>query len=456
MFHLFDFCLVALLFGAIIVVAWAMKRYVSLSDANMDSLKKQAAAEEKLSQIQKTEQTLAAAQERVLLLSQENERLRTMIEQKTLYYEEKDAFYKESDEKLKETFKALSSEALSANNSSFLKLAEAALSKFQEHAKGDLGQRQKAISELLAPIKEALSGVDKKVHELEKVRVGAYETLKLQVKDLIHSQKELKSETTNLVQALRAPNVRGRWGEMQLKRVVEMAGMLSHCDFTEQVSSDVDAQRYRPDMIVHLPGEKNIVVDAKAPLHAYLEALEAKTEHEKQSKMKLHAKQVRQHIIKLSSKGYWDSFKPTPEFVVLFLPGETFFSAALEQDPSLIELGAEHKVILSTPTTLIALLRSVSYGWRQEVLAKNAKAISDLGQEMHKRIYDMNEHFSRVGKNLSATVEAYNQTLGTLERRVLVSARKFEQLEAAKPSTKIEQKEPIEKLTKKLSSLTQT
>jgi DNA recombination protein RmuC len=232
-----------------------------------------------------------------------------------------------------------------------------------------------------------------------------------------------------------------------------MAGMVSHCDFVEQVSQGGGEDRLRPDMIVRLPGDKNIVVDAKAPLSGYLEALEAPDAESRLLKLKLHAKQVRQHIMKLSEKKYWDRFSPTPEFVVLFLPGETFFSAALEQDPSLIELGAEQKVILATPTTLIALLRAVSYGWRQEALARNAQEISELGQELHKRLADMAGHFSKVGKNLGGAVEAYNQTLGTLERRVLVTARKFKELGATPQKAEIEEADLIEKQPRVLEGI---
>ncbi len=402
--------------------------------------------------------------QRIVMLEEENKRLShevtelktnnaaltTELSYEKASFQEKLHLVHQAKKELENSFKALSTDALRANNQSFLELAQTTLEKFQESAKGDLETRQKAITDILSPVKETLSGVDQKLQELEKVRLTAYEGLKQQVADLVSSQKELKNETTNLVHALKTPSVRGRWGEMQLRRVVEMAGMLAHCDFYEQTSHTREEERLRPDMIIHLPGKKSIIVDAKAPLHSYLEALEAKDIETKNHKLKLHAKQVRSHILALASKAYWDKFDMSPEFVVLFLPGEIFFSAALEQDPTLIELGAENKVILATPTTLIALLRATSYGWRQESLAQNAKEISDLGQELYKRLADMGDHFSKVGKHLGNAVESYNSTLGTLERRVLVSARKFKDLSATSDKDLIEDIEPLDKMPRTL------
>ncbi len=336
----------------------------------------------------------------------------------------------ESMRRLEALFNGLSSEALRSNNEAFLQLARTQFEQLRSTATGDLEQRRQAVEQLVAPIRESLQRFDGKVQELERARTEAYGSLTAQVRLLAEGQRELRQETGSLVTALRAPAVRGRWGEMQLRRVVESAGMLEHCDFDQQATLPADGGPVRPDVVVHLAGGKHVVVDAKAPLEAYLAALEARSEEERLARLADHARQLRDHVVKLGAKSYWSKLEATPEFVVLFIPGETFFSAALEQDPSLIEEAARRQVILSTPTTLIAVLWAIAHGWREERLAENARAISDLGRDLHTRLGTLAGHFAKLKRSIDAVVRSYNEAAGSLETRVLVSARKLRDLGA--------------------------
>ncbi|MBR9779466.1 MAG: DNA recombination protein RmuC [Rhodospirillales bacterium] len=364
-------------------------------------------------------------------LSEESEKraiAETRLEKEREATTEKLAMLDDARTKLLDSFKALSSDALKVNNDEFMKLARENFSRMQEGAKGDLEKRQQAIDSLVKPIQERLQAFDTKVNELENSRKEAYGELRNQVGQLVESQTRLSKETQTLSSALRSSSsVSGKWGELQLRRIVELAGMLKHCDFEEQVHFNTDEGAQKPDMVIHLPGGKNIVVDAKAPTSAYLEAIDEKHDDiRREALMGTYVTNVRKVISDLSKKSYWKSVD-SPEFVVLFLPGESFFSAALERDPRLIEDSFRDGVILATPTTLLGLLKAVAYGWRQEALAENARDISEIGQQLFDRLGTLAKNFALMGKSLESTVKNYNKTLGTLEGTVLVSARKLKE-----------------------------
>lgn len=376
--------------------------------------------------------------------------LTTRLEQERKSNQEKIELLSNAEEKLADAFKALSADALRSNNHSFLQLAKENLQTFQETAKGDLEQRQQALNQIIRPLKESLDKVDNKIGELEKTRAGAYSELREQVKALATSQSQLQAETGNLVKALRVPHIRGRWGEIQLRRVVEMAGMLEYCDFVEQETVATEEGRIRPDLIVRLPGNRTIVVDSKVPFDAFYESISTTDDDVRAARLNDHARLVRAHIASLSRKSYWETVQPTPEFVLLFLPGETFYSAALENDPKLIEDGVSQGVIIATPTTLIALLKAVSYGWRQEQMATNAQEVSNLAKTLYDRLRAFTKHFDDIGRNLDRALDAYNKGVRSLEARVLVTARRFKE-RGAIAGDEIQTLDPIDKATRSLN-----
>ncbi len=312
--------------------------------------------------------------------------------------------------------------------------------------------REGALSKQQEAVLGAMQRLEQQLHHFENERKSDYGSIHHELTTLVETDRELKKETANLVKALRSPVGRGRWGEIQLRRVVELAGMLSHCDFFEQAVHSNEEGRHRPDLIVRLPGDRQVVVDSKVPLEAYLEAIEATDDAVRHQKMKDHARQLRQHIVLLSRKAYWDHFNPAPEFVILFLPSETVFGAALEHDPSLIDVGAVQNVILATPTTLIALLRAVAYGWKQESLSRHAEEVQKLGGELYKRLCDLQGHWMRLGKSLTAAVDSYNKATGSLETRVLSSARKFHEMGAASASDELIDTAPVDTQVRELST----
>jgi DNA recombination protein RmuC len=352
--------------------------------------------------------------------------------------------------KFREAFSALSAEALRSNNEAFLQLAKQSLEKFQLSAHEDLAGRQRAIGDLVSPVQQVLKEVETKLQSIEKEREGAYRALRQQVETMASTQERLKAETANLVQALRAPSVRGRWGEIHLRRVVELAGMTEHCDFEEQVSVQTEDGRQRPDLVVRLPGGKRIIVDAKVPLKAYLEAQEEADGGVREAKLAEYARQVREHVVRLGGKKYWDQFQDAPDFVVMYVPGEAFFSAALQADPELHEFGFSRKVLLTSPTNLIAILKSVYYGWQQEKVRESAQKIRDLGMELFDRLRVMAEHLDSVGTSLGRAVDAFNEVAGSFEHRVLVSARRFKDLGAAS-SKDLPEIEPVGRTVRALA-----
>ncbi len=343
-------------------------------------------------------------------------------------FDEQKALLEAMKKEMTDTFNALSSAALKSSSEDFLRLASESLGRVVSDTKGKLGEHQVAMDGMIKPLADALKRYEEQIRIMEDGRHKAYGSLEEQLRALASTHENLQKETSNLVSALRRPEVRGRWGEMQLRRVAELAGMSEHCDFEEQVSVDTEKGRLRPDMTVKLPGERRIVVDSKVSLSAYLEAVAAGTDDERKARLLKHGQQVRTHMMKLSSKEYWNQFDQSPEFVILFIPGESFLGAALDSDPTLIEDGIEKRVIISTPTTFIALLRAIAYGWRQEQVTKNAQQIGVLGKELYERMSTLAKHFGELGTAIERSISSYNKIVGSMESRVLPSVRKFREL----------------------------
>jgi DNA recombination protein RmuC len=359
--------------------------------------------------------------------------------------EERETAFELASSKLTEAFADLSNRSLQANSDTFLKLAEQNMGTQQEKAKRELSEREKAVEDLVKPIRTALEASQKQIAELEKSRSEAYGGIKNQLEEMQLNQKSLRQETQNLVNALRRPEVRGRWGEITLRRLVELAGMVEHCDFAEQVHTETDGQIIRPDMVVRMPDHRELVVDVKTPLDAYLSAAEAKDDAERQLGLKRHAKNVRAHIRMLASKAYWNQFDESPEFVILFIPGDQFLSAALNEEPDLIEYALSQQIILATPTSFVALLKAVAYGWRQLSLADNAKEIRVIAEDLYSRLATFVTHMNKVGRQLASSVENYNRAVGSLERNVIPGARKFVELgvHPKKPMEALETLDPV-------------
>lgn len=384
-------------------------------------------------------------------LRADNARLEAELAVERRRAEERIAALDEARDQLRETFGAMASEALKHNSGEFLKLAQENLKAFHVHAEGSLTQREKAVENLVKPIREALEKTELQIRRMENERKEAYGSLTKHLETMAESQRLLQGETRNLVQALRRPEVRGQWGELTLKRLAELAGMVDRCDFYEQEQVQTEAGRQRPDMIVRMPDGREIVVDAKTPLDAYLSAIEASDDEMRKRELERHARKVRERVRELSAKAYWQQFRNAPDFVVLFIPGDQFLTAALDHDRSLLEDALASKVILATPTSFVALLRAVAFGWRQEALTENAERIRELGEDLYQRLGTFAEHLVKVGKSLDASVSAYNKAVGSFDTRILPGARKFTEL-GISAKTEVAELEQIERTARNVQS----
>ncbi|MFB3921385.1 MAG: DNA recombination protein RmuC [Terriglobia bacterium] len=448
---------VGLALGGVVAWFWAKSRSVAeLSRLQVEAEGRTRAAESTASelraQLENLRRNLEEVQSRLRAEGEQRAGAEARLQEAQANLAEQKKLLDEAKQKLADTFNALAAEALKSNNQAFVALARSTFETIQAQAQGDLETRHQAIEGLVNPLREALGRYEKQIQEMERARQSAYGGLEQHLKILANEAEKLQQQTGSLASALKGgPQVRGRWGELTLRRVAELAGMSEHCDFTEQETLGGEGGRQRPDMIVNLPGGRRIAVDAKVPLQSFLDAASASNEKERGEHLQKHAQRVRNHMNQLAVRSYWEQFDPAPEMVVLFLPGESFFAAALEQDRSLIEDGMEKRVILATPTTLIALLRAVAYGWRQEQMEKNAQAVSELGKQLYDRVRTFLEHFEAVGNALHRSIENYNKAVGSLESRVLPSARKFKELGAA-TGNEIVGLEPIDETPRALAA----
>jgi DNA recombination protein RmuC len=441
-----------------VLIGWllsSLRRNSALSALQIEAEGKTRAAEslavELRSQVTELQTRLAASDQQVKNEAALRVAAETRLTEAQANLEDQKRLLEEARVKLSDAFQALSAQALKSNNQAFIELARSTFETIQTQAKGDLDTREQAIKGLVSPLIETLKRYEEQIQQMEKTRQSAYGSLEEQLRNLAMVNQQLQKETGTLANTLKGgPAVRGRWGEMTLRRVAELAGMSKHCDFTEQENFESSTGRQRPDMIVHLPNGREIAVDAKAPLQAFLDAAAATTEDERAARLARHAQLVRDRMKELSAKAYWDQFDPAPEIVVLFLPGESFFSAALEQDRTLLEDGWQKHVVVATPTTLVALLRAVAFGWRQEQIEQNAREISTLGKDLYDRVRNFLGHFEGVGSSLKKATDNYNRAVGSLESRVLPSVRKFKELGAATGDA-ITEIEPVDETTRGLN-----
>jgi DNA recombination protein RmuC len=440
--------------GALVGWLFASRRLQGVYETQLrDATNRAAAAEATAQGSRQQDEKLRADLEQLRQRLEAEQQIRVAavasLEAERKNLEQQRALLQEAEEKLTDTFRALSSDVLANQSDTFLQLASQSFGKLLAESKGDLSARQEAIASLIQPLKEAVQRYENEIEQIEASRKEAYGSLKEHLVQLGDAQSQLQRETANLVTALRKPQVRGRWGEVTLRRLAELAGMVGHCDFYEQPSVTSEERLLRPDMIVHLPGDRLVIVDSKVALDAYLDAVEASSEEQKQQHLVRHAAQVRRHMEQLGSKAYWDSLARAPEFVVLFLPGDPFLGAAVEREPTLIEDGMSRRVVIATPNTLIALLLAVYHGWRHEEIAKNAELISELGKQLYKRVSTMWEHLDDLRSSIDKAVAAWNRVVGSLEHQVLPGVRRFRDLKAT-TAEEIPQLEEVERTTRAL------